>query len=896
MRRYLVPECIQTSAMDCGPASLKSLLEGFGVRASYGRLREACFTGVDGTSIDQIEDAAVRLGLDAEQVMLPVDHLLLDEAAALPALVVVRLASGATHFVIVWRRCGAWIQIMDPGVGRQWRAYREFLSELYVHNQPVPADSWRQWAGSPDFLKPFAARLAKLGIVRELTRELISQAVVDPGVDSLAALDAAVRLVESLAIEGAVRRGPEIAELVKNLVKRPEAIPQAWWSVRLNMADRGQAVIRGAVLMRVKGLRSDRVAEAPEPAAGAEREASFTDVLTETPRSPLSELWRAWRADGLRFPLALVAALVLAAAGVAAEAVLFRGMFDLARVLALGFQRWVAFGALLAFMGAITLLELSVTGSIVRIGRKFEGLLRLDFLTKIPRLPDAYFRSRLMSDMAERAHSAHLLRDLPTLVAALARAVFGLAATVAGIAWLYPYSRTPALAGAVMAVLIPLLAQPWLAERDLRARSHSGALGRFFLDALLGLTALHAHGAGRAIVREHENLLGEWAGAALRSGRASVAVQGFQAVACLATVAWLLFAQMGHGGQTGGLLLLVYWALNIPALGQEVATLACQYPRLRNTLLRFTELLGAREEGPAEAETQTEGFLNKGVAVEMDAVAVRMAGHSILEEVTLRLEPGEHVAVVGTSGAGKSSLAGLLLGWYRPAAGEVRIDGKPLTAASQARLRAETLWLAPQVHLWNRSLFENLEYGNATRSTEATSPGIDAVLEEAELSGVVEKLPLGMQTRLGESGRLLSGGEGQRVRFGRGLRRSGIRLAILDEAFRGLERGRRRTLLETAKRRWKDATLLHITHDVGETWSFQRVLVVDRGRVIEDGAPRDLYQRADSRYRALVDAEESVRESVWADPRWRKLVMEDGRLREEAGAVESGAARERVTC
>jgi ABC-type multidrug transport system fused ATPase/permease subunit len=281
----------------------------------------------------------------------------------------------------------------------------------------------------------------------------------------------------------------------------------------------------------------------------------------------------------------------------------------------------------------------------------------------------------------------------------------------------------------------------------------------------------------------------------------------------------------------------------------------------------------------------------------MDVVTVRMAGHTILEDVTVRLEPGEHVAVVGTSGAGKSSLAGVLLGWYRPASGEVRVDGEALTAATQARLRTETVWLAPQVHLWNRSLFDNLEYGNATRDSHSGSPvSVDAVLEEAELTGVVEKLPAGMQTPLGESGRLLSGGEGQRVRFGRGLRRSGIRLAVLDEAFRGLERGRRRTLLETARRRWKDATMLHITHDVGETWSFGRVLVVDRGRVIEDGSPRELYRRADSRYRALVDAEDSVRESVWADPRWRKLAMDDGRLREEEGAAESAALRKEVAC
>jgi ABC-type bacteriocin/lantibiotic exporter with double-glycine peptidase domain len=118
-RRLLVPEVVQTSAMDCGPAALKCLLEGFGIAVSYGRLREACQTDVDGTSIDTLEEAAVQLGLEAEQMMLPVDHLLLPEAQALPALVVVQLPGGATHFVVAWRRHGRVVQLMDPGTGRR---------------------------------------------------------------------------------------------------------------------------------------------------------------------------------------------------------------------------------------------------------------------------------------------------------------------------------------------------------------------------------------------------------------------------------------------------------------------------------------------------------------------------------------------------------------------------------------------------------------------------------------------------------------------------------------------------------------------------------------------------------------------------------------------------------
>ena len=123
--------------MDCGPASLKCLLEGFGTGVSYGRLREACQTGIDGTSIDTMEKVADQLRVDAEQIMLPVDHLLLSESNALPAIVVVTLPNGMTHFVVAWRRHGRMLQVMDPAVGRRWVSCRQFESEIYIHTMPA---------------------------------------------------------------------------------------------------------------------------------------------------------------------------------------------------------------------------------------------------------------------------------------------------------------------------------------------------------------------------------------------------------------------------------------------------------------------------------------------------------------------------------------------------------------------------------------------------------------------------------------------------------------------------------------------------------------------------------------------------------------------------------------
>src|SRR5437763_7410093 len=145
--------------MDCGPAGLKCLLEGFGISASYGRVREACQTDVDGTSIDTLEQIAVQLGLDAEQIMVPVDHFLDHASENLPAIVVVQLAIGLTHFVVAWRRHGAFIQLMDPAVGRRWVRTARFREEIYVHTATVPAEGWREWAGSDSFLHILRRRM-----------------------------------------------------------------------------------------------------------------------------------------------------------------------------------------------------------------------------------------------------------------------------------------------------------------------------------------------------------------------------------------------------------------------------------------------------------------------------------------------------------------------------------------------------------------------------------------------------------------------------------------------------------------------------------------------------------------------------------------------------------------
>jgi ATP-binding cassette subfamily B protein len=152
------------------------------------------------------------------------------------------------------------------------------------------------------------------------------------------------------------------------------------------------------------------------------------------------------------------------------------------------------------------------------------------------------------------------------------------------------------------------------------------------------------------------------------------------------------------------------------------------------------------------------------------------------------------------------------------------------------------------------------------------------IIDAAELRSVLESLPDGLETELGEGGALVSGGEGQRVRFGRSLMRPGVRLAILDEAFRGLGIEQRRKLHTRARRLWSGATLLSITHDVGETLGFERVLVIENGCVVEDGVPEALAAQVSSRYRAMIEAERAIRQTFWSGTEWNRLHLEGGRI------------------
>jgi ATP-binding cassette subfamily B protein len=809
---------IQTSALDCGPAALKSLLAGFGANVGYARLRELCRTSLDGTSIDTIETVANDFGLNAEQIMLPADHLLIPAANALPAVVVVTLPNGVTHFVVVWRRTFGWLQVMDPAVGRRWIRADAFLRDVYRHSALVPACDALDFLASDDFTRVLQVRLRKLGIQQQ-----------PPPTPTL---DAAVRFLQALVDSHAVRKGRQARFLLERLCARPDLIPAGYWC--FIPAEDEQIRLRGAVLIRASRGADTRVCGI-ETHLGAFRPAIPGAIAI------------------------LLFALLMAAGGTFLEALLFRGLLDASLNLALAGQRLAAMAALLLFSFGLLLLEIPLFSATLRIGRQLETSFRMAFLNKLPRIADRYFQSRPIADMAERSHVMHRLRQLPDQIRQLLSAILQLTATAGGIVWLEPRAW-PLVLLTLLAALIPLFnAHFVMAERDTRVRTHSGGLMRFYLDAMLGLVPIRAHGAGRALWREHDRLLGEWASASVRLQRAVVAGEALQLAAMFGLVVMLLLSHAFAGADIGRVLLIAYWALNMPALGQNIATVTRQYPHYRSLLLRLFEPLNASEE-PAGSPA----IWAAAPSLEFRNVSVG----TFLSSINIHLAEASQTAIVGPSGAGKSSLLALLLGWLTPDSGDILVNGRPLDFAS---LRAQCAWVDPAVQLWNESLQDNLTYG-------AAKADLAMAIDTAALRNLLEGLPDGLQTKLGENGGLISGGEGQRVRFGRALARRDARVVLLDEPFRGLDGEKRRDLLAKARHYWRGATLLCVTHDLRETQTFDRVLVVEQGRIVEDGCPCRLKANARSRYSQLLRAEESTRMQLWQSSAWRRIQIAKGRL------------------
>ncbi len=227
----------------------------------------------------------------------------------------------------------------------------------------------------------------------------------------------------------------------------------------------------------------------------------------------------------------------------------------------------------------------------------------------------------------------------------------------------------------------------------------------------------------------------------------------------------------------------------------------------------------------------------------------------ILRDVSFTVAPGEKVAVVGPSGAGKSTLVKLLFRFYDPVSGSIRIDGQDIGGVTQASLR-QVIGIVPQdTVLFNDSLFENVRYGKPDASDEE----VGAAIRLAHLDAFITSLPEGPDTLVGERGLKLSGGEKQRVAIARTLLKRPP-ILVFDEATSSLDSKSERAILAALREISTDHTSLVIAHRLSTIIDADRILVLQDGRVVEQGKHRELLEH-NGHYAELWQAQQKQRDA-----------------------------------
>jgi ABC-type transport system involved in Fe-S cluster assembly fused permease/ATPase subunit len=229
-----------------------------------------------------------------------------------------------------------------------------------------------------------------------------------------------------------------------------------------------------------------------------------------------------------------------------------------------------------------------------------------------------------------------------------------------------------------------------------------------------------------------------------------------------------------------------------------------------------------------------------------DAVSFRHSARvEGLREVSFRAAPGATVALVGPSGAGKTTMVRLALRLIDPQEGAVRIDGQDLRAVTQASVRRAVALVPQDVALFNDSLGANIGFGKPG----ATEAEIWEAAEAAELGAFVRALPDGLETRVGERGLKLSGGERQRVGLARALL-ADPKVLILDEATSALDSRTEAAIQATLRKVRGGRTTLIVAHRLSTVADADEILVLKGGRVVERGA-HDVLIARDGEYAAL---------------------------------------------
>jgi ATP-binding cassette subfamily B protein len=209
-----------------------------------------------------------------------------------------------------------------------------------------------------------------------------------------------------------------------------------------------------------------------------------------------------------------------------------------------------------------------------------------------------------------------------------------------------------------------------------------------------------------------------------------------------------------------------------------------------------------------------------------------------LENLQMRIPRGSHVALVGVSGSGKSTILNLLLRFHDPTSGAILIDGRDLRSVTQASLRAQIGIVFQDSVLFHTSIFENIRLGNLGASRQE----VESAAQAAEIHDFVVSLPGGYETMVGERGSQLSGGQRQRIAIARALVRDPC-ILILDEATSALDYATEASILATLRTVTRGRTVIQVTHRLASVIDADQIVILEHGKVVEEGAHQALIER-----------------------------------------------------
>lgn len=419
----------------------------------------------------------------------------------------------------------------------------------------------------------------------------------------------------------------------------------------------------------------------------------------------------------------------------------------------------------------------------------------------------------------------------------------GVLLTLTYLAVLVGISPWMLLAAVLMAGVITLL------QRVLLPRIRAGSWSVMQADVAIstrvtedfqGLRLLHSSGQLDAADRRLRSRMGDLEQAVRAQVRRYSVLGPFSSFLPIFAIAVIAaFSLLVLGSRSSGILpSLVTFVLALQRLNQRISGLAGTFTGLADNssrMQRLNEILS-----PHGKEFRRQGgvpFHKLSQQVRFEQVGLRYAPDlaPVLEDISFTLPRGQMMALVGASGAGKSSIADLLTGLYSPSHGQILIDGLPLDQLDLASWQQRLGVVSQDTFLFNATIAENVSFG----TPGATSARIRQACAAAQAVGFIESLPQGYDTLIGERGYRLSGGQRQRLSLARAILRD-PELLILDEATSALDSQSERLVQQAIERFERNHTVLVIAHRLSTVVLADQILVLDAGRIVETGTHADL--------------------------------------------------------